>query len=29
MLKLQGRPDVLKEGAASTAEMADAIIAAL
>jgi 3-isopropylmalate dehydrogenase len=29
MLKLPGRPDVLKEGAASTAEMADAIIAAL
>ena len=29
MLKLQGRPDVLKKGAASTAEMADAIITAL
>ena len=29
MLKLPGRPDVLEEGAASTAEMADAIIAAL
>ena len=29
MLKLQGRPDVLEKGAASTAEMADAIIAHL
>ena len=29
MLKLPGRPDVLEKGAASTAEMADAIIAAL
>ncbi len=29
MLKLPGRPDVLEKGAASTAEMAEAIIAAL
>ena len=29
MLKLPGRPDVLEKGAASTVEMADAIIAAL
>lgn len=29
MLKLKGRPDVLEMGAASTSEMADAIIAAL
>jgi 3-isopropylmalate dehydrogenase len=29
MLKLQGRPDVLEKGAASTGEMADAIIAHL
>ena len=29
MLKLKGRPDVLEKGAASTIEMADAIIAAL
>jgi 3-isopropylmalate dehydrogenase len=29
MLKLKGRPDVLEKGAASTTEMADAIIAAL
>jgi len=29
MMKLQGRPDVLESGAASTVEMADAIIAGL